>query len=89
MPKVKLLPRAVKDLLELPKDTQEEILNKMELLESFPEMGSKMEKAFENYRCLLAVKNRYRIIYKVKSAHLVEVAYIRHCRRQMGLRIVH
>lgn len=86
---IKFLPRAEKDILALPEELQNEILNKIELLAPFPHMGSAMEKAYEGYRCLLAGKNRYRIIYKVTSPSLVEIAYIRHCRRQVTLRLVH
>ena len=30
----------------------------------------------------------YRVVYRVLSDQLVEVAYIRHCARQVGLRVV-
>lgn len=85
---VKFLPRAEKDLLELPEELQTEILNKAELLVRFPQMGPAMEKAYRGYRCLLAGRNRYRVIYQVKSPSLVEIAYIRHCHRQVTLRLV-
>ena len=85
---VRFLPRAEKDLLELPEHLQDEILEKADLLKEFPEMGPVMEQAYSGYRFLLADRNHYRIIYKVVSAALVEVRYIRHCRRQSGLRIV-
>lgn len=88
MAAVKFLPRAEKDLLALSPPLQDEILNKAALLNRFPEMGPKMERAYRGYRYLLAGRNQYRIIYKVKSQSLVEIAYIRHCKRQMGLRLV-
>lgn len=44
--------------------------------------------AFEGYRALLAARNRYRIIYRIVAENLIEVAYIRHCARQIGLRII-
>ncbi len=84
---VKFLPRAVKDFLALSFETQSEILNKAELLQNFPLIGRAMERAYSGYRCLLAGKNRYRIIYKTKNQD-VEIAYIRHCRRQMTLRMI-
>ena len=86
MPKVKFLPRAEKDFLALAPALQDEILHKVELLTQFPEMGPKMERAFQGYRFLLAGKKNYRIIYRIKTPTLVEIAYIRHCRRQIGLR---
>lgn len=85
---VKFLPRAEKDLWALSEPLQDEILNRAEMLAEFPRMGRAMEKAYRGYRYLLAGRNRYRIIYKVSSPSLVEIAYIRHCRRQMGLRLV-
>lgn len=86
---VKFLPRAVKDLLSTPQKVQLEILHKSELLTRFPEMGPRLEGVYQNYRYLLADKKRYRVIYKITSSDLVEIAYIRHCRRQMGLRLIH
>ena len=86
--KVKLLPRAQKDLEALPLSIQDQIVAKLELLRDFPEMGPAMFDAFHGYRALLAVKNTYRVIYRVISDDLVEVAYIRHCSRQTRLRLI-
>lgn len=85
---IRLLPRAEEDLLSLPPNIQEIIIEKIELLYRFPKLGMAMVKAYKNYRCLLAFRNHYRIIYKIKSEDLLEIAYIRHCRRQMFLRAV-
>ena len=86
--KVKLLPRAQKDLEALPLAVQDQIVAKVELLRDFPEMGPAMFDAFQGYRALLAARNTYRIIYRIVSDELVEVAYIRHCARQTRLRVV-
>ena len=86
--KVKLLPRAQKDLEALPLVVQDQIVAKVELLRDFPEMGPAMLDAFQGYRALLAARNTYRIIYRIVSDELVEVAYIRHCARQTRLRLV-
>ncbi|MGE0821649.1 MAG: type II toxin-antitoxin system RelE/ParE family toxin [Candidatus Binatia bacterium] len=86
--RVKLLPRAEKELEELPAALQEQIISKLELLRDFPEMGPAMFDAFVGYRALLAAKNTYRIIYRVVSDDEIEVAYIRHCARQSRPRIV-
>jgi len=51
-------------------------------------MGAAMVDAFQGYRALLAAKNNYRIVYRVVSDDLVEVAYIRHCARHTRLRII-
>lgn len=86
--KVKLLPRAQKDLEALLLVVQDQIVAKLELLRDFPEMGPAMFDAFQGYRALLAAKNAYRIIYRVVSDDLIEVAYIRHCARQTRLRLI-
>lgn len=86
--KVKLLPRAQKDLEALPLAIQDQIIAKLELLRDFPEIGATMFDAFQGYRALLAARNTYRIVYRIVSDNLVEVAYIRHCIRQTRLRIL-
>ena len=86
--KVKLLPRAVKELEALPSPIQDQIINKLALLGEFPFMGPAMFDAFEGYRALLVAKNRYRVIYRIVSDDTVEVAYIRRCSRQTYLRAI-
>ena len=86
--KVKLLPRAQKELGALPLAIQDQIIAKLELLRDSPEIGAAMFDAFQGYRALLAAKNTYRIVYRIISDDLVEVAYIRHCARQTRLRLV-
>lgn len=44
--------------------------------------------AFTGYRSLLTAKNTYRAIYRILSEDLIEIAYIRHCARQIRLRVV-
>lgn len=86
--RVKLLPRAEKELEALPAALQDQIISKLELLRDFPEMGPAMFDAFAGYRALLAAKNTYRIIYRIVSEDEIEVAYIRHYARQFRLRVV-
>lgn len=86
--KVKLLPRAQKDLEALPLAVQDQVVAKLELLRDFPEMGPAMFDAFQGYRALLAARNIYRIVYRIVSDDLIEVAYIRHCARQTRLRLI-
>lgn len=89
MPKrVKLLPRAQKELEALPLAVQDQIIAKLELLRDFPEMGPAMFDAFQGYRALLAARNTYRMIYRIVSDDLIEVAYVRHCARQTRLRLI-
>ncbi len=86
---VKFLPRAAQDLLDLPKSLQQEIREKPKLLGKFPAMGPRLERAYAGYRYFLAGRNQYRIIYKITAPTLVQIAYIRHCKRQIGLRLIH
>lgn len=83
---VKFLPRAERDFFALPEAIQDEILEKAELLSQFPRMGVPLERAYGGYRSVMAGRNWYRIVYLVKPPRTVEIAYIRHCRRQFGLR---
>ena len=85
---VKLLPRAQKDLDHLPPPIQDQIIAKLEHLRDFLELGPAMFDAFQGYRALLAAKNTYRVIYRIASHDLIEVAYIRHCARQTHLRLI-
>lgn len=86
--KVKLLPRAQRELGALPLVIQDQIIAKLEFLRDFPEIGPAMFDAFQGYRALLAAKNTYRIVYRIVSEDLVEVAYVRHCARQTRLRLI-
>ena len=86
--KVKLLPRAQKNLEALPLAVEDQIVAKLELLRDFPEMGPAMFDAFQGYRVLLAARNTYRIVYRIVSDDLIEVAYFRHCARQTRLRLI-
>ena len=86
--RVRLHPSALAELGKLPADLADEILAKVELLEEFPFLGARMWDAYEGYRSLLAARNRYRIVYRVSDDGLVEVAYVRHVRRQWKLRLV-
>ena len=86
--KVKLLPRAQRELEALPSATQDQIVAKLDLLRDFPEMGIAIFDAFRGYRALLAARNTYRIIYRIVSDDLLEIAYIRHCARQTRFRLI-
>jgi mRNA-degrading endonuclease RelE of RelBE toxin-antitoxin system len=85
--RIELLPRAEKELAALPVAVQDQIIAKLETVRDFPELGVAMFDAFEGYRALLAVRRSYRIVYRIVSADLLGVAYIR-CRKQMSLRVV-
>ncbi|MCE9623924.1 MAG: type II toxin-antitoxin system RelE/ParE family toxin [Deltaproteobacteria bacterium] len=84
-----LRPQAQKDLDSIRKISPqafEDLLEKMDLLSEFPEMGPRMDRAYQGYRQVLC--GNYRIVYELISVKRIEVAYIRHLSRQMGLRAV-
>lgn len=64
----------------------EDILHKIELLIDFPEIGPAMDQAYQGYRQLLC--GHYRIVYEIVSEGRIEIAYVRHCARQLGLRLM-
>ena len=86
--KVRLLPRAQRDLGALPEEIQDQVIEALELLKDFSRLGAAMIGAFQGYRALLACRSRYRIIYRIVSQRRVDVAYIRQAGRQTGLRII-
>ena len=79
--KIIWLPPALQDLENVPYRKAERILEKVELLSEFPEMGSKMFFAWEGYRQLIV--GNYRVIYEVVTPRRVEIAYIRHTRQKL------
>lgn len=84
-----LLPQAQQDLDRIRNSFSriaEEIVRKIELLVDFPEMGPAMDQAYQGYRQLLC--GHYRMIYEIISESRIEIAYVRHCARQLGLRPV-
>ena len=76
------MPRAQRELSAFRLSVQDQILAKLEMIRELPEMEAPMVDAYQGYRSLVAVRRSYRIV----SDDLVEIAYIRHCARQIGLR---
>ena len=85
---VRFLKSARKEFHVLLKPVQDDILEKVELLKEFPYAGVAMDQSYEGYYSILAWKKQYRIIYQILENDVVEIAYIRHCRRQISLRSV-
>ena len=85
----KFLKSAEEEFLKLPRPVQDDIVEKIRILEEFPYSGKVMEKTYAGYRSFLAWHKQYRIIYRVLDDKIVEIAYLRHCRRQLSLRAVH
>lgn len=77
--KVVLLPQAQADLDLILDPLYARVVRRLRLLEKFPEMGPAMTGPFAGYRS--TVVGLFRIVYRVASPKVVEIAYIRHCRR--------
>lgn len=77
--KVTLLPQATQDLDAIYDPVLGRIIRALRLLERFPEMGAPMVGPFTGYRSTIV--SMFRIVYRVLPRGIVEIAYIRHCRR--------
>jgi plasmid stabilization system protein ParE len=77
--KVTLLPQAQQDLDAIHDPVLGRIIRTLRLLERFPEMGAPMVGPFTGYRSTIVAM--FRIVYRVLPRGVVEIAYIRHCRR--------
>jgi plasmid stabilization system protein ParE len=77
--KVVLLPQAEHDLDEIYDPVLGRVVRRLRLLERFPEMGAPMIGPFAGYRSTIVAM--FRIVYRVLPRGVVEVAYVRHCRR--------
>jgi plasmid stabilization system protein ParE len=77
--KVVLLPQAEQALDQIFDPLHARIIKRLRLLERFPELGARMLGPFHAYRS--TVVGTFRVIYRARSAEVIEVAYIRNCRR--------
>ncbi len=79
--KVVLLPQAAEDLDTIYDPVLTRVLRRLRLLERFPDFGAAMTGPFAGYRSTAV--EMFRIVYRVRTAKVVEVAYIRHARRAL------
>jgi len=77
--KVTLLPQAQQDLDAIYDPVLGRIIRVLRLLERFPELGAPMVGPFTGYRSTIV--GMFRIVYRVLPRGVVEIAYIRDCRR--------
>lgn len=80
--KVILLPQAQEDLDAIFDPLLSRIVRRLQLLEAAPELGVPMMGRFQSYRS--TVVGLFRIVYRIRrrrANQVIEVAYIRHCRR--------
>lgn len=78
--KVVLLAQAQEDLDQIVDPLLSRVVRHLRLLGDFPELGTAMVGPLAGYRsCVVAM---FRIVYRIRTPAVVEVAYIRHCRRR-------
>jgi plasmid stabilization system protein ParE len=80
--KVILLPQAQEDLDAIFDPLLSRIVRRLQLLKAAPELGAPMMGRFQGYRS--TVVGMFRIVYRIRrrrANQVIEVAYIRHCRR--------
>ncbi|MBI4679397.1 MAG: type II toxin-antitoxin system RelE/ParE family toxin [Elusimicrobia bacterium] len=78
--KILLLAQAQEDLDRVRDPLLRRIIRRLESLRDFPEMGSPMAGPFSGYRS--TVVELFRIVYRILPSEIIEVAYIRDCRRR-------
>ena len=78
--KVILLPQAQEDLGGIEHPLLARVLKRLGALRRYPDLGAPMVGPFAGYRS--SVVGLFRIVYKRPSPDLIQVAYIRHCRRK-------
>jgi hypothetical protein len=77
--KVVLLPQAQAGLDEIYEPVLGRIIKRLRMLEDLPELGAPMLGPFAGYGS--TVVSMFRIVYRLLPRGVVEVAYVRHCRR--------
>lgn len=79
-----LLPRALLDLDEIREPLLGRVVQRIEALKSFPELGGRMPAPYTDFRG--TVVDFFRIVYRVRENGVLEVAFIRDCRRRLSKR---
>ena len=78
--KVVLLPDAQEALEEIADPLFSDIIRRLDSLKEYPELGSPMSGEFSGYRSTVA--GFFRIVYRLLPRSVIEIAYIRDCRRR-------
>jgi plasmid stabilization system protein ParE len=76
---VRLLPQAQEDLADIYDPVLSRVVRRLQYLARFPAMGAPMIGPFRGYRS--TVVDMFRIVYRLRPRNVVEIAYIRDCRR--------
>lgn len=75
-----LLPRAQEDLDKIYEPLFARVVRRLNALKQYPELGAPMAGPFSGYRS--TVVELFRIVYRLLPDGVIEVAYIRDCRRR-------
>jgi len=78
--KVVLLPQAEEDLDAVYEPLLSKVLDRLEILREFPELGARMPGPFAGYRS--TVVELFRIVYRLEPKNVILIVYIRDCRRR-------
>jgi len=79
--KVVLLPQAQEDLDAIAEPLFSRVIHRLEVLKEYPELGAVMGGPFSGYRS--AVVDLFRVVYRLLPKDVIEVAYVRDCRRRL------
>jgi plasmid stabilization system protein ParE len=82
--KVALLPQAERDLDEIFDPLLSRVLSRIQALGDYPELGAPMGGAYGEYRS--TVVEFFRIVYRLRPDEVVEITFIRDCRRRLPKR---
>ncbi|MBI3553421.1 MAG: type II toxin-antitoxin system RelE/ParE family toxin [Elusimicrobia bacterium] len=77
--RVVLLAQAQEDLDEISEPLFSEVVKRLETLKDFPELGAPMAGPFAGWRSTVA--GLFRVVYRLTPRGVIEVAYVRDCRR--------
>lgn len=78
--KILLLPQAQEGLDAIAEPMLSRVIHRIEVLKEYPELGVPMAGPFSGYRS--TVVELFRIVYRLKTKDLIEVAYLRDCCRR-------
>jgi plasmid stabilization system protein ParE len=78
--KVVLLPQAAEDLDQILEPLYGRVRKHLAVLGEFPELGSRMHGIYADYRS--TVMEFYRVVYRLRPDGIVEIAFVRDCRRR-------
>ena len=78
--KVVLLPQAQENLDAIAEPLFGHVVRRLQVLMEFPELGAPMAGPFAGYRS--TVVDMFRIVYRLSPPGIIEVAYVRDCRRR-------